>query len=182
MNSLKISFVWIEKSSIKNSLFFQIIEKLSKKKIILTKPEVADLVFFGCYPPLSLRLLKKIKNTKSIFNNNFVNKFIENKIFNLIYKRKYKAKTIFYIHEPVDLDFISFIKADYTISYHMGVNRENHLRSNGFIDGCDWSKEGIVKQISSNYHAQSYGKFYDIDQLLIPQGDSFLQKKKCMLF
>jgi hypothetical protein len=179
MNSLKISFIWLHEKLIQKSLFFNLLEKLSKKKIIICKPQDADLIIFGCYPSLSFKLLNKIKNDKNIFKENNFQKFLINKVFDLLYKRNYKAKTIFYVTEPVDIDYIP---ADYVVSYHMGIDRKNHLMSNGFIDGCDWSKDGLYRTTDSNDHSILYGRFYDLNELLVPQGEKFLKKKNVCLF
>ena len=95
--------MWLHEKLIQKSLFFNLLEKLSKKKVIICKPQDADLIIFGCYPTLSFKLLNKIKDDKNIFKGNNFKKFLVNKVFDLLYKRNYKAKTIFYVTEPCKL-------------------------------------------------------------------------------
>ena len=50
MKILKVSHIWTSGiGHVMNSLIFNLIKNLSNRKIILVKPEEADILFIGCY-------------------------------------------------------------------------------------------------------------------------------------
>ena len=84
---------------------------------------------------------------------------------------------MYYSQEPLNVDYI---KTDFSITYHLGILNENHLRYLDWKETCDWSSEGIIRQLNST--ATLFGKYFSIDDLLKPHGDEFLKKGKKYVF
>lgn len=175
MKNLKIALVWTH-PDIQQTLIFTLIKSLIKKKIEITKTSKADLIIYGPYNwdqrffHFYRFLKRKIKSEKI---KEFLEKF-EMKQINFK-KRLYKPLTIFHSFEPLSHDYI---KADFSITHHLGVNSPYHLRLNDWKDTIDWSQDGIIRGLNS--HARRFGRYFKIEELLVPQGNFFLNKPRKM--
>jgi len=178
MKNLNIALVWTN-WDFQNTLIFNLLKKLSKKKIVITSPLKADFIIYGSYnwgDPLKTfniyQLLKK-KFFRSSKILDFIRKY-EMKLVNYNYfKRSYKPLTLHYITEFVRNDSLN---TDFVISQDLGVQSENHLYDGNWKESCDWSREGIIRPMTQ--YPLRIGKFISIDDLIIPQGDEFLKKNK----
>jgi hypothetical protein len=179
MKDLKIAFVWTP-WDIQQTVIFSLIKRLSKKNITISAPHKADLVIYGCYNWDS-KLFHLYKILKSRIKNIKINEFIRRYEMKLVnssfFDREYKPVTLYYSQEPLSVDYI---KTDFSITYHLGILKENHLRYLDWKETCDWSSEGIIRQLNST--ATLFGKYFLIDDLLKPQGDEFLKKGKKICF
>jgi hypothetical protein len=174
MKTLKISFVSMP--IFKETIFFNLISKLSKKKIEFVSPNDCDLLFIGPYNEINYKkkiysvLKKKYNLLKKIdyYFNNFVIKNLK--------KRIYKPLEIFYCTEYLPYNLIS---ADYYISTSIGVCNENHLRIPNWKEHVDWSHEDVVRENDIG-NAVRFGLFPKIEDLLNPLGEEFLSRPKKM--
>jgi hypothetical protein len=108
---------------------------------------------------------------------NFLQKYQMKLINRNFFNRKYKPVKLFYNQEVVPYNYIS---ADFMISGHLGISDENHLSFNSLKEDLDWSSENIVRD--PNQMVKRYGKYINIEDLLVPQGDSFLKKDRKIAF
>ena len=69
------------------------------------------------------------------------------------------------------------VQADYSISFDLNINSENHFRFPYWMEMIDWSHEGIVGNQNPRY-----GQLMKIERLMQPLGNRFLQKKKAAAF
>ena len=88
-NIIKVSSIWSH--NIEQSIIFLILKKISKKKIVFSKPNEADILFVGPYNSGTLldKTIKKIKQ-KKIINKLFPNLDLLN------FNRNYKPIKIFF--------------------------------------------------------------------------------------
>jgi hypothetical protein len=175
MNIIRIAFVWTT-YDIKDSLIFNLIKKISKKRIVIVPPYQADLIIYGAYNWIEkqyhlLRFLKR--KFRFIKIENFIDKYQMKLINRNSFSRNYKPVTFFYNQEYLSP---KYIKADFVSSPHLGITDDNHLNFSQLTEQLDWSSEGIIRSPSEN--AKRLGKYINISDLLIPQGDVFLKKKK----
>ena len=174
MNIIKIAFVWTT-YDMKDSLIFNLIKQISKKKIIIVPPYQADLIIYGAYNWIEkqyhlLKFLKRKLRFKNI--ENFIDRYQMKLINRSILSRNYKPVTFFYNQEYLSP---KYIKADFISSPHLGITNDNHLTFSQLTEQLDWSSEGIVRSPSEN--AKRLGNYININDSLIPQGDAFLKKK-----
>jgi hypothetical protein len=186
MKALKVSYIWTPGMGyVKNSLIFNLIQNLVNREVVFSKPSKADLLFIGCYnlDTIFNRIAKAIcRRLCSSKLKNLVENYQE---FNLL--KKSQQIKIFLPTENVRHDQI---KAQFSISSNLGVNDENHLRLPVWKENIDWSKEGIVRNISFFYKNKKYnhenilrfGSYYNLDELIQPQGDYFMHKKNFCIF
>lgn len=168
MSSLKYSKLWCH--DIENSVFFKLLEKESKKKLVKTNPEICDILFIGPYDfnTIKRRGLKKIVEK---FNLDL------KKMKNLdLYKfsRKFSPLRIFFSHEFYFPELISY---DYSISPHLGMDTEIHLRFPSWKDHIDWSTHGIFREFGTE-NSKRLGKFYKLQEFNRPLGNTFLKKSR----
>jgi hypothetical protein len=179
MNELKVALVWTC-SDIKETLIFTLIKNLSKKKIRIVEPYNADLIIYGCYN-WNEKLFHFYKFMQKKFHSLKIKNFLEKYQMKLMNRnflnRKYKPIKLFYNQEIVPYNYIS---TDFVISGHLGISDENHLSFNALKEDLDWSSENIVRD--PNQMVKKYGKYINIEDLLVPQGDSFLKKDRKMAF
>lgn len=76
------------------------------------------------------------------------------------------AVTLFHTQENVRHDFI---KADFSISYDLGVDSKNHLRFPYWMEMIDWSHEGLTGNLNPRY-----GELLSLEKLKSPLGNHFL--------
>jgi hypothetical protein len=164
---IKISFV--NSTDIKSTVIFHLIKKISKKKIEISDIKECDILFIGPYNYYSV---------KNKIYNFFIKKFL---FFNTNDYIKFNRKTnpikIFYSTENFRHDVID---ADYYITSDLGINDKNHLRMAPWKNYVDWSHEGVFREKSLN--AIRLGFFYKIEDLMKPQGNDFLKKKRKVCF
>jgi hypothetical protein len=87
--------------------------------------------------------------------------------------RKIKPLRIFYSHEAYPLPDIYY---DYSITTHLGISNETRLRFPLWKDLIDWSHLGIKREL--NQFMKRFDNFYNIKELMSPQGDFFMGKKR----
>jgi hypothetical protein len=179
MTELKISLVWTA-NDIQQTVIFSLIKNLSKKKIKIVEPYNADLIIYGPYnwDEKLFHLYKFIKRRcHSLKIRSFLEKYQMRLINRNFFNRKYKPIKLFYNQEIVPYDYIS---SDFMISGHVGISDEKHLSFIPLKDDLDWSSENIIRD--SNTQVKRYGKYINIQDLLVPQGDSFLKKDRKIAF
>jgi hypothetical protein len=186
MKLLKIAHIWTPGTGhILSSLIFNLIKNLSNRKVIFAEPNDADILIMGCYniENISSRLYNNFsRRLKSAKINKIIDRFQQSTFF-----RKYQPLKIFYTTENFRHDAV---KADFSITWNLGVDSKNHLRIPPWKENIDWSNYGIVREPSFFYEKEKYtfnniirfGNFYNLKELLEPQGDFFLKKKNMCIF
>jgi hypothetical protein len=170
MSALKISYLWFD--PFKDTIFFHLVKKLSKKKIELVSADKADILFIG---PLELFSFRRkllnffLKKTSSLKINNFFDN-IDIYSFN----RNYKPLRVFISYENVRHNLI---KSDYYITSDLGIEDKNHFRFPSWKDYIDWSHEGIVRN-NDTLNSRRFGFYWKMDDLLNPQGNDFMKKNR----
>jgi hypothetical protein len=171
-NILKISSIWSH--NIQESIIFLILKKISKKKIVFSKPDSADILFVGPYNSGTLveKILKKLKK------NNLINNFLPNfEVLN--FKRNYNPIKIYFSEEGY-LHNYNF-EENFHITTLMGIKNKNHLRFPIWKDFIDWSSEGFERN-NNCLNGKRFGKLYSIDKLMKPQGLEFMEKNNKITF
>jgi hypothetical protein len=171
-NAIKISSIWSH--NIQESVIFLILKKISKKKIIFSKPHNADILFIGPYNNGTL-LGKTINKLKK---NNLVNNLLPNLEF-LNLKRKYNPLKIYFSEEGY-LDNYDF-EDSFHITTLLGINNANHLRFPIWKDFIDWSDKGFKRE-NNFLNGKRFGKLYSINKLMRPQGNDFMKKENKICF
>ena len=86
----------------------------------------------------------------------------------LLKTRKYQPLTLFHTQENVRHDHL---KADYSISFDLGVESDKHFRLPYWMEMLDWSHEGITSNTNPRY-----GELIKISTLMSPLGGRFLSR------
>jgi hypothetical protein len=172
MNSIKVSCIF---SVFNESIIYYLIKKISKKKIEFVTPDKCDLLFIGPYDLESIkkRLFKILKKRINKFVN--IEKYFDNLDF-YIFGRSTKSLKVFFPTENVPYNAY---KADYYISHTLGVDNEKHFRLPKWKEDIDWTHEGICRDLSAG-NGRRFGSWHSIEELIRPQGDEFLTKKRDM--
>ena len=172
MKKIKLGTLWV--GNIKNSLIFKLIENVSKKEIEIVSPELSDILIFGPYDTYSLKR-KFINFAKKNFLT--VRKVFPNIDLYLL-NRKIKPLRIFYSHENYPFPDVQY---DYSITSHLGINSETHLRFPLWKELINWNHLEIERNVDK--FTKRFDHFYNIKDLMYPQGDFFLKKdrKICLL-
>jgi hypothetical protein len=187
MKFLKVSHIWSSgEGHIASTLIYHLIKNISNKELIFVKPKDADILFVGPYDINSFP--KKIIN---YFCKRFkINQKIQNTIENFrqsFFLRRYQPLKIFLNHENFRYHEV---KADFAISFDLGGTDPNHIRIPVWKDKIDWSKYGVFRDIKFMINNKSlyysnllrFGSFYNLNDLINPQGDNFLNKKDVCIF
>jgi hypothetical protein len=90
-NVIKVSSIWLH--NLHESIIFLIFKNITKKKIILSKPKDADVLFVGPYNSGSI-LEKTINKIKK---NSYIDRLFPN-LDLLNFNRKYKPIKIFFFN------------------------------------------------------------------------------------
>jgi hypothetical protein len=173
MKTIKIATLWTG-GDLRESLIIKLIENLSKKKIEIVPPKKSDILIFGPYDTLSLKRKivdfsrKKIRLVDSIFAN--IDLYLLN--------RRIKPVRIFYSHENYNFPNIKY---DFSITSHFGLNDKTHLRFPLWKELINWNHLGIERKLG--LFIRRFDNFYNIKELMSPQGDLFLKKERkiCLL-
>ena len=176
MNTLKISFFAVhDVLDVQDSVFFHLLKNTSKKKIEIVSADKADILIVGPYDSFSAKklFLNKISN-KEIFKK-FLDYFPNLDIYS--FSRKYKPLRVFLSSENIHANLPKY---DYSFHHDLGIFHDKHFRFPVWKDNIDWSHEGINRE--HNLASRRFGCFWKLDDLLKPQGESFLNKKKKMCF
>ena len=83
-------------------------------------------------------------------------------------KRKQAPLKLFHTQENERHDFVN---ADYSISFDLGVQSNNHMRFPYWMEMLDWSHEGILGNTNPRY-----GQLLGISTLMSPLGDQYLKR------
>lgn len=83
-------------------------------------------------------------------------------------QRSSRPLTLFQTGENIRPDHI---KADYSISFDLGISDPKHFRAPYWIEMVDWSSEGVTGNQNPRY-----GRLLDLDRLMQPLGDHFLKR------
>lgn len=130
-------------------------------KIDWVTPTKADLVILGPFQDPSKKKYrwcpKPLRHLASSMDQ-FLNVLLKT--------RKYQPLTLFHTQENVRHDHI---KADYSISFDLGVDSDRHFRLPYWMEMLDWSHEGITSNTNPRY-----GELIKISTLMSPLGDRFL--------
>jgi hypothetical protein len=187
MKIIKVSHVWSSgEGHIASTLIFNLIKNLTNKKLIFVEPKEADILFIGPYNVDSTKnkivsyLSRKLKINKE--NRKFIEYFRQSTVF-----RRYQPLKIFLCHENYRYNSVD---ADFSISFDLGVTDPNHIRIPVWKDNIDWSKYGIFRNSTFSLNDKTYyyqnilrfGSFYNLKDLMKPQGDYFLNKKNICIF
>ena len=62
---------------------------------------------------------------------------------------------------------------DFSLSFDLGIQAENHCRFPYWMEMTDWSKEGITGNLNPRY-----GRLLDIEQMMRPLGRQFLGRER----
>jgi hypothetical protein len=170
MKKIKIANLWT--GDLKNSLIFKLIQIYSKNKIEIAPIEKSDVIIFGPYDTNSIKR-RFLNFTKKKFK--FINDLLPNIDLYLL-NRKIKPIRIFYSQENYVEPKIQY---DYSITSRLGINDNNHLRLPLWKELIDW---GYLEK-ESNPFIKRFHNFYDIKDLMAPQGEYFLKKERkiCLL-
>jgi hypothetical protein len=167
MKKLKISTLWCGDFS--QSVIMFLIKKISNKTIEFVHPSKCDILFIGCYELFSIK--RKFLN---YFQNKF--KFLENFFPNIelyLLNRKIKPLRIYYSQENVGFPKIKY---DFSITFHHNVFDKSHLRFPLWKELINWSHLDINR--NANNFIKRFDDFYQIKDLMEPQGDEFIKKNK----
>ena len=93
---------------------------------------------------------------------------VDNSLQELLNTRKLQPLTLFHTQENVRYDQV---KADYSISFDLGVQSDKHLRFPYWMEMLDWSHEGIIGNTNPRY-----GELIKISTLMNPLGNQFLAR------
>jgi hypothetical protein len=167
MKKIKLSLLWT--ASFEFSTIFKLIKFLSKKEIEFTTPSKCDLLIIGAYDTYSIK--RKFVNTLKRKINKIEDFFPNIDIYSL--NRKMKPLRIFYSQENYPFPEIKF---DYTITPHLGITNANHLRYPIWKDLIDWSHLGLGRE--EDLFIKRFGMFFNIKDLMSPQGVEFLKKQR----
>jgi len=83
-------------------------------------------------------------------------------------KRRQDPLKLFHTQENERHDFVN---ADYSISFDLGVQSNNHMRFPYWMEMLDWSHEGILGNTNPRY-----GELLSISTLMSPLGDQYLKR------
>lgn len=172
MKIIRVSALWTAGiETISNTVIFNLIKQLSNAKILFVAPKDADLLFLGPYNLESIknRIIRRLSrdiNIKKI--SEYFEYFQRKTVF-----RKYQPITIFYAHENIRHDAI---KSNFSINSDLGVNSDLHLRFPVWKENINWSEFGIIREDKTDINHR-YGSYYDIEDMMRPQGKNFLSKK-----
>ena len=86
----------------------------------------------------------------------------------IIKDRKYEPLKIFHTQENVRYDQV---KADFSISFDLGVQSDKHFRLPYWMEMLDWSHEGVTGNTNPRY-----GGLMKISSLMNPLGNQFLRR------
>ena len=172
MKKLKISTLWV--GDFRETLIFKLIEKTSKIPVEIVTPNKSDIIIFGPYdtPALKRRFLNFARSKIQFMDNIFPN------IDLYLLNRRIKPVRIFYSHENYTFPDIKY---DFSITSHLGLDDETHLRFPLWKELINWNHLGLERKLG--LFIQRFDNFYNIKELMSPQGDLFLKKERkiCLL-
>jgi hypothetical protein len=172
MKKLKISTLWV--GDFRETLIFKLIEKTSKIPVEIVTPNKSDIIIFGPYdtPALKRRFLNFARSKIQFMDNIFPN------IDLYLLNRRIKPVRIFYSHENYTFPDIKY---DFSITSHFGLDDETHLRFPLWKELINWNHLGLERKLG--LFIQRFDNFYNIKELMSPQGDLFLKKERkiCLL-
>jgi len=172
MKKLKISTLWV--GDFRETLIFKLIEKTSKIPVEIVTPNKSDIIIFGPYDTLTLkrRFLNFARSKIQFMDNIFPN------IDLYLLNRRIKPVRIFYSHENYTFPDIKY---DFSITSHFGLDDETHLRFPLWKELINWNHLGLERKLG--LFTQRFDNFYNIKELMSPQGDLFLKKERkiCLL-
>jgi hypothetical protein len=176
MKTLKLSYIWLP--HFKETIFFYLINKLSKFRIEVVNLNKCDLLFIGPYDQGThkRKIYNSLKNKFRFFHK--LEEYFKNLEVYQVMNRSSAPLKVFLSSESFPHNLF---KADFYITSNLGVFDNNHLRSPCWKNDIDWSDEGIVRDNNAG-NAKRFGFFYKIESLLKNQGDDFLKKKNICFF
>ena len=126
-----------------------------------SKPHTCDLLIYGAFykkPSKPFRYLPKpLRPAANILANSFGS-------------NKAPPLSLFHTCENVRHDFIN---TDFSISFDLGVQSQNHLRLPYWMEMVDWSHEGIIGNQNPRF-----GELLSLKQLSTPLGSTFLSRPR----
>lgn len=164
-SSQKLRISSINTADIKHTVIFNLIKNLSKKEVEIVEPRMCDIFFFGNLNFYSVKnvILNRLKEIS----------YLE-KIKKFFASRKILPLKVFYSTENVRHNIMD---SDFSITSDLGVYDENHLRIQLWKHYIDWRHEGIFRDDDS-LNSKRFGSFYSLEDLMKPQGNKFLKKKR----
>jgi len=125
------------------------------------KPDNADLLILGPFLKQASKNLRWCpKPMRPLVQNSL----------NLLPSKTPSALRVFHSAENLRHDTVL---ADYSISFDLNVDSQNHFRLPYWMEVIDWSHEGIVGNQNPRY-----GQLLTIERLMQPLGNEFLERKK----
>lgn len=155
MNPVRVALVGTQHDYAQG--LFPLIAQSLGYSISWSKPENADLIIYGAfYKPNTkpYRWLPKPLRAPVLSLNKQLN------------GRKTQPLTLFHTCESLRHDTFS---TDYSISFDLGVQSNQHLRLPYWMDLVDWSHEGIVGNSNPRY-----GALLSLEKMQAPLGNAFL--------
>lgn len=149
-------------SGYENSLLPRLIGQEAKCPVKITPVKDCDLLVLG--PFIKRPRNRQLRQALKPINN----------CIDLLKGRKNQPLTLFHTGENVRWNAI---KADYAISFDLGVTSPTHFRFPLWMEILDWTHED-VKGLSN----PRFGCLLDIDRLMRPLGDAFLKKPNLVAF
>jgi hypothetical protein len=132
-------------------------------KIDWVAPTKADLVILGPFlDPQKKKYGWCPKPLRALASS------VDNSLQEFLNTRKLQPLTLFHTQENVRYDQV---KADYSISFDLGVQSDKHLRFPYWMEMLDWSHEGIIGNTNPRY-----GELIKISTLMSPLGNEFLAR------
>lgn len=132
-------------------------------KINWVRPQDSDLVIFGPFAnpkPKSLGWCPKPLRPAV--------KPINQLLIETLRSRKSSPVTLFQSAENIRHDIH---KTDYSISFDLNIQSENHFRLPYWMEMIDWSHEGVIGNQNPRY-----GQLLKFDRLMQPLGNNFLSR------
>lgn len=93
---------------------------------------------------------------------------VDNTYKEIVKDRKYEPLKVFHTQENVRYDQV---KADFSISFDLGVQSDKHFRLPYWMEMLDWSHEGVTGNTNPRY-----GELLKISTLMNPLGNQFLSR------
>ena len=174
MRTLKISYIWFNSVEFEDSVFFHLLKQAAGTNIEFVSPNKCDILFMGPYD------IETIKRR----TYNYINKYLKKKNINLkssfpnldwySLKINHSPLKVLLSHESID---IGNVNADFYITPRLGVSNENHFRFPMWKEIINWNSQDIKRNVLKQA-ARRFGEYYNIDELMKPQGEHFLNKEK----
>tara|TARA_Y100000591_G_C21720162_1_gene638290 strand:+ start:36 stop:1007 length:972 start_codon:yes stop_codon:yes gene_type:complete len=176
MKELNISYLWCH-DNVKEFIIPKIIESYFSFKINWCKPNKAEILIVGNF--------RKYKKFYEYFNKKtYIQKFLKDIEFskNKFFKIKNKKIILFY---NVENERIDNTKYDFVIGSDFNYNNtDNYMRIPTWKNYINWDHLKLRVSSLNSLNAVRFGNHYNLFEMMKPQGELFLSKRKniCCFF